>query len=74
MIGERWLIHKGNEYGDASKTVAVRASHMGSPWRRTNWKTVSRSTVGDFVKAGGTTYSVLFNNCHHASSRMMKLP
>ena len=74
MIGERWLIHKGNEYGDASSTVAVMASHMGGKWSRMESKSIRTSTVGDFVKAGGIKYNILFDNCHNASSRMMKLP
>lgn len=29
-------------------------------------------TVSDFVKAGGTDYKLIFDNCHDASGRMMK--
>lgn len=28
-------------------------------------------TVSDFVKAGGTDYKLLFDNCHDAANRMM---
>ncbi len=28
-------------------------------------------TVSDFVKAGGTNYKLLFDNCHDAADRMM---
>lgn len=29
-------------------------------------------TVSDFVKAGGTNYKLLFDNCHDAADRMME--
>lgn len=72
--GQRWLVHKGNEYGQASETVVVGASNM-SPvtWTKQREKRVSRSRVTDYVSAGGREYSLLFNNCIHACNRMMNL-
>jgi len=72
--GRRYLVHKGNEYGEASETVVADAGIMSSAWTMTESKAVSRSTVGDYVTAGGRVYSLVFNNCHHASHRMMRLP
>lgn len=31
--GTQYLIHKGDDYGDASNTVVTHARHMGSGWK-----------------------------------------
>ncbi|KAI3360886.1 hypothetical protein L3Q82_012899 [Scortum barcoo] len=71
--GTRWLIHKGGNYGISSQTVVTDARHMSPGW--TIVKTADfegRKTVSDFVAAGGSDYSLIFDNCHMGSNRMMK--
>ncbi|KAJ8290758.1 hypothetical protein GJAV_G00017130 [Gymnothorax javanicus] len=70
--GSQWLVHKGDEYGIKSQTVVVDAKHMSSKWKIVETKDFGGSkTVSDFVKAGGTDYSLIFDNCHHGAGRMM---
>ncbi|KAF7708401.1 hypothetical protein C0J45_3750 [Silurus meridionalis] len=70
--GTKWLVHKGDGYGISSQTVVVDARHMSNTWTIRETKNFGGSkTVSDFVKAGGTNYSLLFNNCHNAAGRMM---
>jgi len=71
--GQRWLVHKGNEFGQASETVVVNPSFMSSAWSPSVYKTIRSSTVGDYVKAGGPSYNTVFDNCQHACNRMMRL-
>lgn len=71
--GELWLVHKTKDQG-ASDTVVTDARHMSSAWSVVEWKNTSRQrTVGDYVAAGGTRYSLLFDNCWSAARRMMAL-
>ncbi|KAA0703417.1 hypothetical protein E1301_Tti006786 [Triplophysa tibetana] len=68
----QWLIHKGDGYGISSQTVVVDARHMSGKWKIVETKDFGgRKTVSDFVEAGGTDYRLMFDNCHHASCRMM---
>ncbi|XP_051576327.1 uncharacterized protein LOC127453731 [Myxocyprinus asiaticus] len=70
--GTKWLVHKGDGYGLLSQTVVVNARHMSSNWKIVETKDFGGSkTVSDFVKAGGTDYKLIFDNCHDASGRMM---
>ncbi|XP_012683349.1 uncharacterized protein LOC105900568 [Clupea harengus] len=70
--GTKWLVHKGDGYGISSQTVVVHARHMSNTWKIIETKDFGGSkTVSDFVKAGGTDYSLIFDNCHDASGRMM---
>ncbi|XP_036393905.1 uncharacterized protein LOC118784043 [Megalops cyprinoides] len=70
--GSKWLVHKGKDYGISSQTVVVDARHMSSDWKIIETKDFRGSkTVSDFVKAGGTDYSLIFDNCHDGSGRMM---
>ncbi|KAI4896880.1 hypothetical protein NFI96_009258 [Prochilodus magdalenae] len=70
--GTKWLVHKGDGYGISSQTVVVDARHMSSSWKIVETKDFAGSkTVSDFVKAGGTDYSLIFDNCHNAAKRMM---
>ncbi|XP_053095912.1 uncharacterized protein LOC128320236 [Pangasianodon hypophthalmus] len=70
--GTKWLVHKGDGFGISSQTVVVDARHMSRSWKIRETKNFGGSkTVSDFVKAGGTDYSLLFNNCHNAAGRMM---
>ncbi|XP_036071878.1 uncharacterized protein LOC112136742 isoform X1 [Oryzias melastigma] len=72
--GSQWLVHKGRRYGDASETVVTRAGHMSDKWKVIQTKNFDGSkTVSDLVRAGGTKYNLLRDNCHHASRRMMNL-
>jgi hypothetical protein len=71
--GQRWLVHKGNEYGQASNTVVVSASYMNRVWTKIQEKTISRSRVTDYVRAGGVNYNLFLDNCIHACTRMMQL-
>lgn len=71
--GQKFLIQKGNEYGQPSGTTVVDAKVMNDLWWSTGEaKVITRSTVGDFVMAGGENYNVLTDNCHHAAKRMMQ--
>ncbi|XP_066540084.1 uncharacterized protein [Hoplias malabaricus] len=70
--GTKWLVHKGDGYGISSQTVVVAARHMASNWKVIEVKNFrGTKTVSDFVKEGGTDYSLIFDNCHDASGRMM---
>uniref|UniRef100_A0AAY4CEL6 Uncharacterized protein n=1 Tax=Denticeps clupeoides TaxID=299321 RepID=A0AAY4CEL6_9TELE len=70
--GSKWLVHKGDGYGISSQTVVVDARHMNKDWKIIETKDFQGSkTISDFVKAGGTDYSLIFDNCHFASGRMM---
>jgi hypothetical protein len=73
--GQRFLVHKGDKYGNASQTVVVDAKHMDmSTWYSTGWKkTVKYSKVADYVRVGGKNYDLVRDNCHDASRRMMYL-
>lgn len=75
VTGERWLIHKGKSYGDASEAVVVRASSMSSRWTRVACGTVRGYTVGDFVGAadGECRYNLITCNCWDAAKAMWKL-
>uniref|UniRef100_A0AAZ3QZ36 Uncharacterized protein n=1 Tax=Oncorhynchus tshawytscha TaxID=74940 RepID=A0AAZ3QZ36_ONCTS len=69
--GSQWLVHKGDGFGISSQTVVVAARHMGRDWKAIETKNFKGSkTVSDFVKAGGTDYSLIFDNCHDAAGRM----
>ncbi|KAK5861646.1 hypothetical protein PBY51_017105 [Eleginops maclovinus] len=73
--GSQWLVHKGGNYGISSNTVVVAARHMSSDWDVVDTADFQGlKTVSDFVAAGGTDYSLLFDNCHLASRRMMNQP
>lgn len=68
----QWLIHKGSGFGLSSETVVVKAEHISDKWEVIGSKDFGGTkTVSDFVKAGGTDYNVLFDNCHYGSKRMM---
>uniref|UniRef100_A0A8C4STE0 Uncharacterized protein n=1 Tax=Erpetoichthys calabaricus TaxID=27687 RepID=A0A8C4STE0_ERPCA len=70
--GSQWLIHKGSGYGKSSETVVVDAKHMSHEWKVIETKDFEGTrTVSDFVKAGGSYYNLLIDNCHDASRRMM---
>ncbi|XP_069392939.1 uncharacterized protein [Paralichthys olivaceus] len=70
--GAQWLIHKGDGYGISSDTVVTDAGHMSSSWEVVARKNFEGSkTVSDFVRTGGSDYSLLFDNCHLSSRRMM---
>jgi hypothetical protein len=67
-------VHKGNEYGIASQTVAVQTTYMSHLWRLVEeCDVIQNRTVSDYVTAGGPNYDLLNDNCNHASKRMMQL-
>ena len=65
---------QGDGYGRSSQTVVTDARHMSDRWRRVGGHDVSNSRVGDYVKAGGSEYSLTRDNCHDGRCRMMELP
>uniref|UniRef100_A0A3Q3FXD2 Uncharacterized protein n=1 Tax=Labrus bergylta TaxID=56723 RepID=A0A3Q3FXD2_9LABR len=70
--GAQWLVHKGGNYGISSDTVVVDVQHMGPQWRVVETAEFEgMKTVADFVAAGGSDYSLIFDNCHMGSRRMM---
>ncbi|KAK2855290.1 hypothetical protein Q7C36_007159 [Tachysurus vachellii] len=70
--GTKWLVHKGDGFGISSQTVVVDARHMSNKWKIRETKNFGGSKrVTDFVREGGTDYSLIFNNCHDAAGRMM---
>jgi hypothetical protein len=71
--GQRWMVHKGNEFGQASQTVVVSARHMSSNWQLKQTKSIRNSRVASYVSAGGKNYNAITDNCLHACSRMMAL-
>nr|QAV56624.1 hic14 [Sinohyriopsis cumingii] len=74
--GERWLIHKGSGYGDASSTVITDANYMSSNWNLEKSGYVSGSrTVDDFLRAGeiDSSYNIFLSNCLTAANKMWRL-
>ena len=72
--GDRHLVHKGRGYGGSGgETVVTDARHMSDKWRTTETRSVQGHTVSDFVKAGGTNYNLVRDNCIHGANRMTKL-
>lgn len=71
--GQRWLVHKGDQFGKASQTVVVNARYMSSNWNLKSTRSVHNSRVTHFVSAGGRDYNALTDNCLHACDRMMSL-
>ncbi|KAF7647031.1 hypothetical protein LDENG_00178830 [Lucifuga dentata] len=68
----QWLVHKGGGFGVSSQTVVTNARHMVPGWKVVATKNFhGTKTVADFVKAGGSDYNVLFDNCHLGANRMM---
>ncbi|XP_062322290.1 uncharacterized protein LOC134023955 [Osmerus eperlanus] len=71
--GTKWLVHKGGGFGQSSQTVVVAVRHMSSDWNIIETKNFGGcKTVSDFVKAGGSGYSLIFDNCHMGAGRMWK--
>ncbi|KAK3105420.1 hypothetical protein FSP39_024914, partial [Pinctada imbricata] len=51
--GQRWLIHKGKNFGKSSSTVVVNAKHMSNKWKSAGAKNARPgTTIGGLVKAG----------------------
>ena len=45
---------------------------MSGDWKSAGAKPAKPGTrVADYVKAGGSKYNMVFDNCHHGSRRMM---
>ena len=72
--GDRYLVHKGRGYGGSGgETVVTDARHMSDKWSTTETRSVEGHTVSDFVKAGGTKYNLVKDNCIHGADRMTEL-
>jgi len=72
--GERYLIHKGNEFGKKSQTVITYLDYMIGDWKKESELAVNKSKkviVGDLIKLGGANYNVFKDNCNDASERIM---
>ncbi|XP_061165466.1 uncharacterized protein LOC133174365 [Saccostrea echinata] len=78
--GDRWLIHKGSNYGDSSDTVITDAAYMSSRWRLWS-RNYSRSvrhcryTVNMFMQHAlvSTPYNLIGANCQTAANGMWAL-
>ena len=58
----------------SGETVVTNGKHMSGDWKSGGSQSVKPGTrVADFVKAGGESYSLPSDNCHHGSKRMMDL-
>ncbi|KAJ3598259.1 hypothetical protein NHX12_001770 [Muraenolepis orangiensis] len=67
--GSTWLAHKGDGYGVSSQTVVVDTKHMSNNWQIKETKNFKGTkTVGDFVKTGGSDYSLFNDNCHQGAA------
>lgn len=75
--GDRWLIHKGKDFGKASSTVITDASYMSSKWSQLKSTSLKDSglTVNQFMQHGlvSKPYRVLGSNCQTAANGMWKL-
>jgi len=71
--GDRYLVHKGHDYGKSSQTVVTDARHMSDKWKTTETRSVEGHNVSDFVKAGGPNYNLFKDNCIHGANRMTGL-
>lgn len=76
--GDRWLIHKGSDYGDtpdSPDTVIVDASLMSDKWTIEKESDVPpQNSVNDFMKKGfiDQKYNLLRTNCQTATNEMWK--
>lgn len=70
--GEKWLVHKAKTNGTMD-TVVSDLNSLKSNWSVKSSKPVAGYTVGDFVKASGSKYNLLTNNCWDSRKRMMQL-
>jgi hypothetical protein len=72
--GKQYLVHKGKQFGISSQTVVVDAKHMSGAWKNVDSsEKVSGKTVRDFIKAGGTCYRILDDDCHDVTERIIIL-
>uniref|UniRef100_A0A8C6TGS7 Uncharacterized protein n=1 Tax=Neogobius melanostomus TaxID=47308 RepID=A0A8C6TGS7_9GOBI len=71
--GQKFLIHKGRNFGVASETVITSAAHMSNKWQVKEAQDIGGTkTVGDLVKAGGEKYNIWTGqHCHGAAKDMM---
>ena len=55
-----------------SERVITNAKHMSGDWKSGSSQLVKPGTrVADYVKAGDRHYSLLCDNCHHGSKRII---
>lgn len=71
---DRWLIHKGKDYGDRYDSVITDANYMLSGWTREDYKYISSCNkyVIDFMKEAliFTPYNLIGANCQTATNSM----
>ncbi|CAF2155188.1 unnamed protein product [Rotaria magnacalcarata] len=74
--GQRFLVHKGNNFGKNSQTVAVDARYMSNNWSprgsAVNVNPEKSVNLADLVKSGGAYYNPICDNCMHGSQRMQE--
>ncbi|CAF3322395.1 unnamed protein product [Rotaria socialis] len=74
--GQRFLVHKGKNFGKNSQTVTVDARYMSNNWSPrgspVNVHHEKSVNLGDLVKSGGAHYSPICDNCIHGSQRMQE--
>ncbi|XP_061190075.1 uncharacterized protein LOC133197916 [Saccostrea echinata] len=75
---ERWLIHKGSNYGDASDTVITDADYTSSSWsmiKYSQWLFNCGYTVNTFIQNALILepYNLIGANCQKAANRMWEL-
>ncbi|XP_062583989.1 uncharacterized protein LOC134245748 [Saccostrea cucullata] len=75
--GDRWLIHKGSDYGDSSDTVITDAGYMSRQWSQLKSKSLSRCsyTVNMFMQNAliSKPYKLIGANCQTAANKMWDL-
>ena len=66
------FLYSSSPWLTLGETVVTNAKHMSGAWKSGGSQPVKPGTrVADYVKAGGENYSLLSDNCHHGSKRMM---
>ena len=73
----RYLIHKGPNFGISGQTVVVDAKHMGSSWKPVDSRAgpvivdpANPITVSDLVRESGPNYKTLSDNCWNGAKRV----
>lgn len=71
-----YLVHKGDGFGRTNQTVVVPDPnvHMSDQWMNVGPSFDPGCTIGDVVKAMGSNYNVLFDNCNQSIERIPNAP
>lgn len=74
--GKKYLVHKNmkNKDGTRGTTVEEVKTRLDNRWKKVkpSKKIATKATIGDYIRVGGTNYSLIRDNCHDATERMMK--